>query len=206
MSEKFVLRNCFWLLTVLLFASVHLVQAQQLTKVPRFGILNAASPSSNSMNTDAFRQGLRELGYVEGKSIVLEYRHAQGDLGRLANLASELVQSKVDVIVTGGTQTTTAAKHATSTIPIVVGGAGDLLAAGLVASLARPGGNVTGSTRMSKDLSGKRIEVLKEAIPKVSRLAALLSSATTLLDRDELKEMEIAARHLGMKLQPSLWT
>jgi putative ABC transport system substrate-binding protein len=103
----------------------------------------------------AFREGLRELGYVEGKSVILEYRSADGDFGRLANIASELAQLKVDVIVSGGTRTTTAAKQATATIPIVVGGAGDLVGTGLVTSLARPGGNITGSTVISPDVSGK---------------------------------------------------
>jgi putative tryptophan/tyrosine transport system substrate-binding protein len=189
-------------LPALILTTIHLAEAQQEKKVPRIGILNSTSRSSDSINIDAFREGLRELGYAEGKNIALEYRYAAGDLGRLSNLASELVQLKVDVIVAGGTQTTIAAKQVTSTIPIVVGGAGDLVAAGLVASLARPGGNITGSTRMSNDLGGKRIELLKETLPKSSRVAALLSGTTNLLDREEVKEMEPVARHLGIKLQP----
>ena len=186
------------LLSVLSFP----VEAQPPKKVPRVGVLNSGSRSSDSINIDSFREGLRELGYAEGKNIALEYRYADGDLGRLSNLASELVQLKVDVIVAGGTQTTIAAKQVTSTIPVVVGGAGDLVAAGLVASLARPGGNITGSTRMSKDLGGKRIELLKETLSTSSRVAVLLSRTTNLLDREEVKEMEPVARHLGVKLQP----
>ena len=175
-------------------------QAQQAKKVPLTGILTSGSSSSDSANVDGFREGLRELGYAEGKNIMLEYRHAGGERGRLPKLASELVQLKVDVIVAGGMQSTTAAKQATSTIPIVSAAAADLVAAGVVASLARPGGNVTGSTRISTDLSGKRLELLKEAVPKISRVAVLASS-TAALDRVEVKEIEAAARHLGVKLQ-----
>ena len=120
----------------------------------------------------------------------------------LASLASELVQLKVDVILASGTQTAIAAKKTTTTIPIVVAEAGDLVETGLVASLARPGGNLTGSTRMAKDLNGKRIELLKETMPKASRVAVLMSSATTLRDRYEVKEIETVARHLGLKIQP----
>jgi len=189
------------LLVSLALASFRLADAQQQNKVPRIGILQGGSAGSSKNNLDAFREGLHDLGYIQERNIVLEYRYADGKFDRLPVLASELVRIKVDLILVGGTQTTTAAKQATSTIPIVVGGAGDLVAAGLVASLARPGGNVTGSTRMSKDLSGKRIEVLKETVPKAVRVAVLLSSATTLLDRDELKETESAANHLGVKVQ-----
>src|SRR5262249_18402169 len=146
-------------------------QAQQPKKIPRIGVLFSGTRSANLTDIDAFRDGLRDLGYLEEKNILLEYRYAEGEFSRVSSLASELVQLKVDVIVTGGTRSTTAAKQATSTIPIVVGEAGDLVEAGLVASLARPGGNVTGSTRISTDLSGKRIELLKEAGSKVSRVA-----------------------------------
>jgi putative ABC transport system substrate-binding protein len=196
MTKSFLI----WLLATILLANVSLTEAQQ-PKSPRIGILDSGSRSSNPTNINAFREGLRELGYTEGKNIVLEYRYADGEINRLASLASELVQISVDVIRTGGTQTTAAAKQATSTIPIVVGGAGDLVAANLVASLARPGGNVTGSTRMSTDLGGKRIELLKETISKISRVAVIMSTATSLLDRDEGKEMESVTPHLGVKLQ-----
>jgi len=187
--------------STLLLALCFPVQAQQPKKIPRIGVLFSGTRSANLTDIDAFRDGLRDLGYLEGKNILLEYRYAEGEFSRVPNLASELVQLKVDVIVTGGTRSTTAAKRATSTIPIVVGEAGDLVEAGLVASLARPGGNVTGSTRISTDLSGKRIELLKEAGSKVSRVAVLLSSATAVLDRVEVKETEAAARHLGVRVQ-----
>src|SRR5919108_805673 len=129
-------------LAIVLLAMNGRADAQQQKKAPRIGFLLAANLSSL---TEAFRQGLHELGYVEGKNIVIEYRHAEGKLERLPELASELVRLKVDIIVVGGTTATAAAKQATSTIPIVVGAAGDLVGGGLVASLARPGGNVTGS-------------------------------------------------------------
>jgi len=186
---------CGWLLTL----SVQ-VEAQQIKKIPRIGILQSASASSSTGNINAFRKGLRELGYTEGKNILVEYRYADGKLSRLSELASELVQLKVDVIVAAGTQSTTVAKQATSTIPIVVGAAGDLVGTGLVASLSRPGGNITGSTVISPDISGKRVELLKEAIPKASRMAVLLYSSSG-TDRDEVKQMETAAQSLKVKIQ-----
>jgi putative ABC transport system substrate-binding protein len=142
---------------------------------------------------------LRDLGYIEGENIVLEYRFAEGKRDRLPELASDLVRTRVDVIFVTGNRATRAAKQATSTIPIVVGGAGDLVGAGLVASLARPGGNITGSTRMSTALGGKRIELLKEAVSKVSRVAVIWS---TRQDRSELGEIENAARQLSVNIQP----
>ena len=188
-------------LAALILTSSHIAEAQQQGKIPRIGILQGGTAASSKNNLDAFRTGLRDLGYVQDRNIVLEYRYADGKFDLLPVLASELVKAKVDVVLAGGTQTTSAAKQATNTIPIVVGGAGDLVAAGLVASLARPGGNITGSTRMSKDLSGKRIELLKETVSKAARVAVLSFSATALLDRDELNEMESAARYLGVKVQ-----
>jgi putative ABC transport system substrate-binding protein len=189
------------LLTIFLLVASSTAEGQQAAKIPRIGILQGGSAASSRNNLDAFRAGLHDLGYVREKNIALEYRYADGKLDRLPVLASELVRMNVDILVVGGTQTTTAAKQATSTIPIVVGGAGDLVAAGLVASLARPGGNVTGSTRMSKDLRGKRLELFKETVSKVARVAVLSFSATALLDRDELKEIESVARHLGVTVK-----
>jgi putative ABC transport system substrate-binding protein len=183
----------------LLFALSYPVEAQQPGKVIRIGILNSGSVSTAKSSHDAFREALRELGYVEGKNIVFEYRYADGKLDRLPDLAAELVRAKVDIILVAGTQTTTAAKRATRTIPIVVGAASDLVGTGLVASLARPGGNITGSTRISPELSGKRLELLKETVSKVSRVAVILSAVTT--DQDAFNEMEAAARQLGVKLQ-----
>src|SRR5688572_10278418 len=188
---------CGWLLTLSVQAD-----GQQINKIPKIGVLASASASSSTSNINAFRQGLRELGYTEGKNILIEYRHADGKLNRLSEFASELVRLKVDVIVAGGTQSTTAANQATSTIPIVVGAAGDLVGSGLVASLSRPGGNITGSTAISPDVSGKRIELLKEVLPKVSRLAVLLhSSSGTDWDWNEVNQMETAGMSLKVTIQ-----
>ena len=178
-----------------------LADAQPVKPIPRVGILNSATRSSGEAAIDAFRKGLRDLGYTEGKNIILEYRFADGERTRITPLASELVELKVDVILASGTQTAIAAKKATTTIPIVVGDAGDLVAAGLVATLARPGGNLTGSTRMAKDMNAKRVEVLKETVPRAVRLAIIMSSATSLRDRADLTEIEPIARHLGLKLR-----
>jgi len=183
----------------LLLALTLPAEAQQAGKVYRIGALRIDSVSGESANLEAFRQGLRELGYVEGKNIIIEYRYAEGKLDRLPELAAELVRLKIDVILAAGTQTTTAAKQATATIPIVAAGTGDLVGTGLVASLARPGGNVTGSTRMSTDLSGKRLELLTETIPKASRIAVLFHGTD---DRRDLAETETAAPHFSVKIQP----
>ena len=186
-------------LITMLFALSFLANAQT-NKIPKIGMLQSASAATSTSNTDAFRRGLRELGYTEGKNILLEYRYAEGKSARLSELATELVQLKVDVIVAAGTQSTTAAKRATSTIPIVVGAAGDLIRTGLVASLARPGGNITGSTVISPDVSGKRVELLKEVLPKASRVAVLLYAGSG-TDRDEVQQTEAAARSLKVKIQ-----
>src|SRR4029434_1078522 len=194
-------RKIVWLVTLFLLAAGSFAEAQQPKKVPRIGFLTGGFVSTAKRNLDAFREGLRELGYVESKNFVFESRYAEGKVDRLPELASELVRLKVDIILVTGTEPTAAAKQATSTIPIIVGGAGDLVGTGLVTSLARPGGNITGSTRMSPDLSRKRFEILKEAVPKISRVAVILST-TTLLDKDELREMESEARNLAVKVQP----
>jgi len=177
------------------------VQAQQPGKIPRIGVLGGGSPSTYKVLLVVFRQGLRELGYIEGQNIAIEYRYADGKSERLADLAAELVRLRLDVIVTSGTQVTRAVKQATSTIPIVVAGAGDLVGAGLVASLARPGGNVTGSTNIDPDLSAKRLELLKESFPKLSRVAVLYRGGSG-GDYDELKETQAAARTLKIQVQP----
>ena len=192
----------FWLLAVWFFTFLSLAEAQQPTKVFRIGFLRGSSASAAKRQIAAFRDGLRELGYVESKNFVFEARYAEGKIDRLPDLASELVRLKVDVILASGTEATAAAKAATSTIPIIVGSAGDLVGTGLVTSLVRPGGNITGSTRMSPDLSRKRFEILKETTPRISRVAVILST-TTLLDKDELKEMESEARRLAVKVQSS---
>ena len=195
MSTKFLV--LFWLLiTVLLITG--LAQAQQAGKIPRIGFLRSQTQSPGM--TDAFRQGLRELGYVEGKNILIEYRSAEGKVEQLPDLATELVRLKVDVIVVGGTPAIRAAKQATGTIPIVFPIAADAVADGLVATLARPGGNMTGFTVITPDLSGKRLELLKESFPKISRVAVLYNptDGATALD---WKETQAAARALGVTLQ-----
>jgi ABC-type uncharacterized transport system substrate-binding protein len=148
-------------------------QAQQPTKIPRIGYLNAASLSALAARVEAFRQGLRELGYVEGKNIIIKWRHAEGKLDRLPALAAELVLLKVEVIVTTGPTATRPAKDATRTIPIVMTNDGDPVGNGFIASLARPGGNITGLSTLAPEISGKRLELLKETIPRLSRVSRL---------------------------------
>ena len=163
------------LFVVVLLAVAVIAEAQQPKKVPRIGYLSPSSRSISLTRTEAFRQSLRELGYMEGKNIVIEQRYAEGNLDRLPELAAELVRLKVDIIVAaGGINVIRAAKNATKTIPIVMGGSGiDPVVAGLVESLARPGGNVTGITNLSRELGGKRLDLLKEAVPKVASIAVL---------------------------------
>src|SRR5262249_6293118 len=161
----------FWVLPSVFLATACLAQAQQPTKIPRIGYLNAGSASANTARHEAFRQGLRELGYVEGKNIVIEWRYAEGKVDRLPALASELVRLKVDVIVTSGPRPTRAAKEATVTIPIVMAQDSDPVGSGFVASLARPGGNITGLSTLASELDGKQLDLLKEIIPKLARVA-----------------------------------
>jgi putative ABC transport system substrate-binding protein len=187
------------LLTFFLSAPFGPAQAQQLKKLPVVGVLGAASAKNNDRQ-EAFFQGMRELGYVEGENIVFEKRYAEGKRDRLPALGAELVRLKVDVILAGGQNATSAAKKSTSTIPIVMVQSGDPVAAGLVASLARPGGNVTGLSSLSPELSGKQLEILKEIVPKLSRLAVFHTS-TNLGDARTLEETESAAGALGVKLQ-----
>ena len=173
-------------------------RAQQTGRIFRIGILVAASPSIQSARVEAFRRRLRELGYVEGKNIVVDYRSAEGKLDWLPGLAAELVRLKVDVIVTIGVGVL-AAKKATSTIPIVFAFSGDPVGTGLVSSLARPGGNLTGLSLMAPDLDGKRLELLKEAFPKFARVAFLWGSGGP-RGNSALTDMEAAARELRLKL------
>jgi ABC-type uncharacterized transport system substrate-binding protein len=170
-------------------------EAQQAGKVPRIGILRSGSPPDPFV--DAFRQGLRELGYVEGQSISIEYRWAEGRDERLPGLVADLVRLKVDVIV-AGMQQALLAKHATTTIPIVMPVSNDPVGAGLVASLARPGGNVTGLAFLSEELPGKWMELLKETLPGVARVAVLWHLAN---EAGQLKVSDAAARSLGVRLQ-----
>ena len=175
--------------------------AQQPTKVPRIGYLGGVSPSANSGRIEAFRRGLRELGYIEGKNIVIEWRHAEAaKLDRLPVLAAELVRLKVDIVVTGGPPATRSAKEATATIPIVMGFDDDPVSNGFVASLARPGGNMTGLSALSPEISGKQLELLKEIVPKLSRVA-VLGTSTRPGNTQTLKEIELAADAFGVKIQ-----
>ena len=186
-------------LSAVLFALCLSVEAQQAARIPRIGILLGASASSVSTRVEAFRQRLRELGYVEGRNIVIEYRYAEGKRERLPDLAAELVRLKVDVIVTYGAGIL-AAKKASATIPIVFGAHPDPVGSGLVSSLARPGGNITGLSLMKPDLDGKRLELLKEAFPKVARVAFLWQPGVTGGNLNPT-DMEAAAKALGLKLQ-----
>jgi putative ABC transport system substrate-binding protein len=169
-------------------------------KVPRIGILIGSSASANAARIEAFRQGLRELGYVEGKNFVIEFRSAEGKIDRLPDVADELVRLKVDVIVTTGPAVNPPAKQATSTIPIVMGFDNDPVGNGLVASLARPGGNMTGLSSQAPEITGKQLELLKEIIPRLSRVAVLGSSKEP-ANPQLLAEAEVAARTFKLKLQ-----
>jgi len=186
------------IIIVALASGAAIAEPQQRTKVHRIGYL--ASASGLGPLEEAFRQGLRELGYVEGKNIAIEYRLAQGKLDRLVDLAAELVRLKVDIIIVQSTLDAFAARRATTTIPIVMAASGDAVGTGLVASLARPGGNVTGLTVLARELSGKRLELLKEAVPRLSRVAVLWNAANPDKARD-LEETEVQARALGLRLQ-----
>jgi putative tryptophan/tyrosine transport system substrate-binding protein len=193
-----------FLTNVLLLALVlvpFLADAQQPAKVPRVGFLLFPPHSSIAEPLDAFRQGMREFGYVEGQNIVIEYRYADGKFDRLSELAGELVRLKVDVIVAGGgLQAIQSAKNATSTIPIVMTGTADPVASGLIVSLARPGGNVTGSTFGGYQLVGKRLELLKETVPKVSRVAVFVPTPSPSMSLS-LNEIQTSARALGLQIQ-----
>jgi putative ABC transport system substrate-binding protein len=189
------------LLATVLLTTAPPAEAQQAKKIPRIGYLTVSSLSANAARIEAFRQGLRELGYVEGKNIVIEWRSAEGKFERQGELAAELVRLKVDVIVTSGPTMTRAAKEATVTIPIVMAFDSDPIGNGFVASLARPGGNITGLSALSLELSGKQLELLKEIIPKLSRVAVLGNSSEP-ANPKTLKEIELAAGALRVQLQP----
>ena len=173
---------------------------QQAAKIARIGFLGTASASGWASRVEALRAGLRDLGYVEGKNIVIEFRWAKEKYDQLPDLAAELVRLKVDVLVTGGTPGTLAAKRATTTIPIVMAVSGDAVASGLVASLARPGGNITGSTFFVQELYAKRLELLKEAVPRITQVAVLLNPDNP-ASLTNIKQMEIAAKSMKVELQ-----
>ena len=200
---KSKIKNLKWLgLSLITFViAVAVAQAQQPAgKVPRIGFLTGGSPSAESARHEAFRQGLRDLGYVEGKNIVMEWRLWDGKRDRQRAMAAELARLKVDVIVAVGSGDIRAAKEATATIPIVMISGGDAVGSGLVASLARPGGNITGLATLRPELSGKRLELLKEIVPGISRVAVLVSAMSS--DHAQLlKELDLAAGAFGVKLQ-----
>jgi putative ABC transport system substrate-binding protein len=191
-------KNVTWLVGVFLLATVFVAEAQQQAKIARVGWLASGSPSGVAPLTGAVRQGLRELGYIEGKNIAIEYRYAEGKFDRLPDLAAEIVHLKVDVIVVANDQAIRAAQQATATIPIVMV-ADDPLGLGFIASLARPGGNLTGLSFLSTELAGKRLELLKEAFPKLSRVAVLRASGPA--QEQQVKEIQIAAQALGIQVQ-----
>src|SRR5438034_5913012 len=175
-------------------------QAQQPARVWKIGVLASTSRSLNASREDSLWQGLRQLGYVDGKNMMMEYRYADGQLDRLPQLAAELIELKVDLIVVSGTRAAVAAKQATSTIPIVLAGVGDPVQAGLVSSLSHPGSNVTGVSRLSPDFIGRRVELIKEVVPKTSHLAAL-SNPDNPAQSANLREIDIEARALAIQLE-----
>jgi putative ABC transport system substrate-binding protein len=187
-------------LSAMLFALCVRVEAQHPGKTPRIGVLVASSPRANTL-VEPFRQGLRELGYVEGKNVVLEYRYAEGKLDRLPELAAELVSVEVNVIVTQSPPAIRAAHRATKTIPIVMVGGGDPVEQGFVKSLARPGGNLTGLSSMSVELGGKRLEIFKDAFPRIARVAVLWSGGSGTTGLTQLKDIESAAPAFGIRIQ-----
>src|SRR5262245_36381948 len=193
-------RLALWLLATLFLANVSLADAQQTGKIFRIGILDVSTASGSAVLLDAFRQEMGKLGWIEGKNITFEYRFADGKFDRLSGLAADLVRLKVDLIVVSGGPPALAAKSATTTIPIVIAISGDPVAQGLVASLARPGGNVTGLSSLVPELNSKRLEILKDAIPKLARVGFLRSSRSGFGDL-QLKEIRPAAEALKLKLE-----
>ena len=194
-------RRTFISVTLGLLAAPPAAEAQQAGKMYRIGMLERTPPATNAANFEAFRRGLRELRYVEGKNLVIEYRSADGRDERFAALATELVRLNVDLILTRGTPAALAAKNATGTIPVVITGLADPVGQGIVASLARPGGNITGVSAIVTELYAKRVELLRELLPRASRIAALLNMSSPALP-PAWKEIETAARSLG--IQPQL--
>jgi putative ABC transport system substrate-binding protein len=198
MSRKM---NVF-VLSIVILAATHLADAQQAKKVPRIGFVSgrgAPTPANPDPSAEGFQRGLRELGYIDGKNILVEFRYAEGKLDRHPAIVAELVQLKVDVLVSPAGPAIRAAKQVTKTIPIVMVVTVDPVATGLVDSLARPGGNVTGLTRLTRDLSGKRLELLKEAIPGISRVGVLWSAMPP--EATAFEVYEAAARALKIPLQ-----
>jgi len=198
--EEAMRRQIGFCLLAIVLLTVSSGEAQQPAKLPTIGLLGAASASSYAPFVEAFRQGMHDRGYVEGKNVAVEYRWAEGKYDRLPDLAAELVRLKVDVIVTHGTPGTLAAKQATAPIPIVMTVVGDPVGSGLVASLARPGGNITGTSIFAPELGPKRLELLKEALPRVSRVAVLWN-ADNPINGPTVKSIEKLAQTLKTQLQ-----
>jgi len=188
MSKKIIV----WLPTTLLLATAFFAEAQQTGKVPRIGFHSDSPLTSIAARVEGFRQGLRELGYVEGKNIIIEWRSSEGKAERRNEIAAELVRLKVDVIVSGGASATRPLKEATSTIPIVMGQDSNPVGNGFAASLARPGGNITGLSSLAPEMSGKQLELMKEIIPKLSRVA-IIGNSTNPGDALALRETVLAA-------------
>jgi putative tryptophan/tyrosine transport system substrate-binding protein len=188
-----------WLLATVLLTTAHPLPAQESKKIPRIVFLSVQPQSILRARFDAFRQGLRDLGYVEGKSIVIDYLDSDGSQDRLPAVVAETVRQRPDVIVTGGSQATRAAKEGTSTIPIVMAQDNDPLGAGFVASLARPGGNITGLANLAAELSGKQLELLKEILPKLARLA-VFSDTTEPGNPQAVKATDTAAKGFGVQV------
>jgi ABC-type uncharacterized transport system substrate-binding protein len=190
-------------LCAFLFALCLPAEAQQPKKIPRIGYLSASDPATASTSSEGIRLALRERGYIEGQNIAIEYRYAEGKIDRFPELAVELVRLKVDVIVVaGGNRLILAVKNATTTIPIVMtGGGGDPVEGGFVESLARPGGNVTGITNLITELGGKRLELLKEAVPKLARVAVLYEPAAPATTLEVKEVLPVAARALGLTIR-----
>jgi ABC-type uncharacterized transport system substrate-binding protein len=190
-------------LGALLLALSFPVQAQQPKKVPRLGYLSNTDPANESTRSEAIRLALRELGYIEGQNIAIEYRYGEGKTDRYPELLADLVSLKVDIILASTGTTIQLAKNATKTIPIVMMGlAADPVGLGLVESLARPGGNVTGLTTLNRELAGKRLELFKEAVPKLARVAVLYEPAIPRTAREVKEVLPVAARALGLTIQP----
>ena len=188
-------------LCAMLFALCGSVNAQQTGKIPRIGFLDNSTASGIAVLLEAFRQELSKLGWIEGKNIIMEYRFAEQKNERLPELAADLVRLKVDLIVVSGGPGPLAAKSATTAIPIVMASVADPVGAGLVASLARPGGNITGNASLSPELNTKRLEILKDAIPRLSRVGLLRSSGDSILLNPQMKELRPAALALKLNLE-----
>jgi putative ABC transport system substrate-binding protein len=200
-GDKMNTKTVIFLGAILLVCSFQFAEAQEPKKIPQIGYLSGGSSSALSPRTDAFRQGLREVGYTEGQNVVIESRYADGNLDRIPELAAELLGLKVNVIVSGTEQGIRAAQKATKTIPIVIAATGDPVESGFVTSLTRPGGNITGTTSsVSSESTRKQVELFKEAVPQLSQLAVLWNTSNV-SQRQRIKDVEAAGKTLELKVQ-----